>query len=58
MCQDTIEDTQIKRLHEKAARLEEIVRDRERRRKAGMTVDELDLEEDKIKNTFLGFTDG
>lgn len=54
VCQDTIEDTQIKRLHEKAARLEEIVRDRERRRKAGMTVDELDLEANKIQNSYLG----
>lgn len=57
VCQETIEDTQIKRLHEKATRLEEIVRDRERRRNAGMPVEELDIEEERIKNAFLGYVD-
>lgn len=54
VCQDTIEDTQIKRLHEKAARLEEIVRDRERRQRAGVSVYDLIVEEEKIQNSFLG----
>lgn len=54
VCQDTIEETQIKRLHEKAARLEEIVRDRERRLRLGVSVDDLDQEVEKIQNTFLG----
>lgn len=54
VCQDTIEESQIKRLHEKAQRLEEIMRDRERRMRLGIPMDELDIEEEKLKNSFLG----
>jgi SNF2 family DNA or RNA helicase len=54
VCKGTIEEDQIKRLHDKAKRLEEIVRDRERRIALGVSVDELNVEEDKIMNSFLG----
>lgn len=54
VCQDTIEEMQIKRLHEKAQRLEEIVRDRERRILAGISAYDLIVEEEKITNSFLG----
>jgi SNF2 family DNA or RNA helicase len=51
---DTIEVEQVKRLYTKLERLEEIVRDRERRIRAGLTVDELDAEASVIMNTWLG----
>lgn len=54
VCKGTIEEDQIKRLHEKALRLEEIVRDRDRRRKLGLDASELDIEQEKIMNSFLG----
>jgi SNF2 family DNA or RNA helicase len=54
VCQDTIEVDQIERLHDKAKRLEEIVRDRERRMMLGLDVSDLAVEEDKIMNSFLG----
>ena len=52
--QDTVEETQILRLHEKQKRLEEITRDRATLLAAGKTIVHLDEEENKIMNSFLG----
>lgn len=50
---DTIEEVQIERLYAKAERLEEINRDRARRMAAGLSTEELDLEEYTILSTDL-----
>jgi len=48
---DTIEETQLERLYEKAERLEEIVRDRAKLVALGKTTDDLDAEASKIEAT-------
>src|SRR5688500_1422508 len=50
---DTIEETQLERLYEKAERLEEIVRDRAKLVALGKTTDDLDAEASKIEATGL-----
>jgi SNF2 family DNA or RNA helicase len=45
---DTIEVRQLQKLREKATRLEEIVRDRDRLAKAGYSTAELDHEEQQL----------
>lgn len=54
IARDTVEEVQLTRLYEKAARLEEITRDREILRAAGVDTRELDLEEQQILNGNLG----
>jgi SNF2 family DNA or RNA helicase len=49
----TIEETQIQRLYEKAERMEEIVRDREKLEAAGKSAAELDAEVARIETTTL-----
>ncbi len=49
----TIEETQIQRLYEKAERMEEIVRDREKLEAAGKSAAELDAEVARIETTSL-----
>lgn len=51
---DTVEETQIARLYDKARRLEEITRDRATLIAAGKSIVHLDVEENKIMNSFLG----
>jgi len=50
----TVEEAQVAKLYEKQERLEEITRDRIALTKAGMSIVHLDVEENKILNTFLG----
>jgi SNF2 family DNA or RNA helicase len=52
--EDTVEETQIARLYDKARRLDEITRDRATLLKAGRSIVHLDDEEGKIMNSFLG----
>ncbi len=49
----SIEETQIQRLYEKAERMEEIVRDREKLEAAGKSPDELDAEIARIETMTL-----
>lgn len=49
----SIEETQIQRLYEKAERMEEIVRDREKLEASGTSPDELDAEIARIETTTL-----
>jgi SNF2 family DNA or RNA helicase len=48
VARDTIEEDQIERLHEKMLRLEEITRDRARLAAAGLSTQDLDVEETKL----------
>lgn len=54
---DTVEEDQVHRLHVKLGRLEEINRDRRRRLDAGVSVEELDQEESRLMNAYLGVPD-